>query len=192
MESVFWRFPESFNSELDMSVTLIVAPAANGQESQDFAQMLVKMYTKWAARHEVKMSVMGESGQEWQLLFDVDMKTLDGEHGIHRLCRNSPHDAEARRWTSFVAVAVKGYDKPLERLRSYTLDPYKQALDLKKRYSTDNVENVLEGGEELDKMMTVAAGLYDIPGAEGAFIERRTLTKEELDHALTLVPTIEP
>jgi protein subunit release factor B len=174
-----------------MSTKIKIKQASNGTESMDFAQILENMYIEWARRHKVGVMSLSFNG-ETTIDIEVEPSKLMQEHGIHRLCRVSPHDSQGRRWTSFASIEVEGCDKPLERLRSYTLDPYKQALDLKKRYSTENVADVLAGGVELDKMMSAAVGELDIPGAEGAFIERRTLTEEEIEHARSLVPTIEP
>jgi len=126
------------------------------------------------------------------LKLSVEPSVLQQEHGVHRFLRISPYDAQGRRHTSFAGVEVSGIEGvPEGPIRSYTLNPHHQATDVRKRYSTEKVHDVLAGGEELDWMIAAATGVLDIPGTNGAYIERRTLTKAEMDHALTLTPTIE-
>ncbi len=91
-----------------------IHPGAGGTESQDWAEMLLRMYTRWAERHGCKVEVIehqygeqagiksatillkGHNAYGW-------MKT---ESGVHRLVRISPFDANARRQTSFASVWV--------------------------------------------------------------------------------------
>ena len=87
---------------------------AGGTEAQDWAQMLYRMYTMWSDRHGFKYSLM-----DWQDGDEAGIKSatikiegenaygyLKSEHGVHRLVRISPFDANARRQTSFAAVEV--------------------------------------------------------------------------------------
>ena len=87
---------------------------AGGTEAQDWAQMLYRMYTRWAERHGFSYKVMDyQEGDEAGLKSATIMIEgenaygyLRGEHGVHRLVRVSPFDANARRQTSFASVEV--------------------------------------------------------------------------------------
>ena len=87
---------------------------AGGTEAQDWAQMLYRMYTRWAERHGFTYKVMDyQEGDEAGIKSATIMIEgenaygfLHGEHGVHRLVRVSPFDANARRQTSFASVEV--------------------------------------------------------------------------------------
>ena len=87
---------------------------AGGTEAQDWAQMLYRMYTRWAERHGFKYRVMdyldGEEAGLKSATIAIDGDNaygyLKSENGIHRLVRISPFDASGRRQTSFAAVEV--------------------------------------------------------------------------------------
>jgi len=96
--------------------TAIVAihPGAGGTESQDWAEMLMRMYTRWAERSgfEVELADLlpgEEAGIKSATLFFSGTNAfgyLKGEKGVHRLVRISPFDSAARRHTSFASVDV--------------------------------------------------------------------------------------
>ena len=87
---------------------------AGGTEAQDWAQMLYRMYTRWAERHGFTYKIMDyQEGDEAGLKSasimiegDNAYGFLKGESGVHRLVRVSPFDANARRQTSFSAIEV--------------------------------------------------------------------------------------
>ena len=87
---------------------------AGGTEAQDWAQMLYRMYTRWAERHGYTYQLMDyEAGDEAgiksaTILIEGENAYgyLKSENGVHRLVRVSPFDANARRQTSFAAVEV--------------------------------------------------------------------------------------
>ena len=87
---------------------------AGGTEAQDWVQMLVRMYTKWADRHGFKTEVLDildgdEAGIKSASLHISGFNAygyLKSEHGVHRLVRVSPFDAAGRRHTSFASVEV--------------------------------------------------------------------------------------
>ena len=87
---------------------------AGGTEAQDWASMLYRMYNMWADRHGYKVRVMDyldgdEAGIKSATIMIEGENAygfLKSEHGIHRLVRVSPFDANARRQTSFAAVEV--------------------------------------------------------------------------------------
>jgi peptide chain release factor 2 len=93
---------------------LEVHAGAGGTESQDWAGMLLRMYTRWAEHHGCKVEYIEETqGEEAGLKSaTVEIKGrnaygwLKTENGVHRLVRISPFDSNARRHTSFASVNV--------------------------------------------------------------------------------------
>ncbi len=91
---------------------LAINPGAGGTESQDWAQMLSRMYTRWAQSRNFETKVLDiQAGEEAGLKsFTIEVigpfayGYLKGEAGVHRLVRISPFDANSRRHTSFAAV----------------------------------------------------------------------------------------
>ena len=87
---------------------------AGGTESQDWANMLLRMYLRWAERHDYEARVLDVSpGEEAgiksaivEIKGDYVYGYLKSEHGVHRLVRLSPFDADHARHTSFVLVEV--------------------------------------------------------------------------------------
>ena len=87
---------------------------AGGTEAQDWAQMLMRMYTRWAEQHDYKIALMEESEGEQAGIKSATLQVtgpnaygwLKTEAGVHRLVRISPFDANARRQTSFASVWV--------------------------------------------------------------------------------------
>ena len=96
------------------NVILQLHAGAGGTEAQDWAQMLFRMYTRWAERHEFKCTTLNyEDGDEAGIksaTISIEGENAYGflrsENGVHRLVRVSPFDAQARRQTSFAAVEV--------------------------------------------------------------------------------------
>lgn len=93
---------------------LTIHPGAGGTESQDWAQMLMRMYMRWAETHGYSMEVVdlqtgdeaGIKGVTFTVAGPYAYGYLKAEAGIHRLVRISPFDANKRRHTSFSAVIV--------------------------------------------------------------------------------------
>lgn len=93
---------------------LTVHPGAGGTESQDWAQMLLRMYTRWAQEHGYDVKLLdlqaGEEAGIKSATLEVKGENaygyLKAERGIHRLVRISPFDANSRRHTSFASVFV--------------------------------------------------------------------------------------
>ncbi len=87
---------------------------AGGTEAQDWTQMLYRMYTRWAERHDFKYKILdyldGEEAGIKSATISIEGENaygyLKSESGIHRLVRVSPFDASGRRHTSFAAVEV--------------------------------------------------------------------------------------
>ncbi len=93
---------------------LTIHPGAGGTESQDWAEMLLRMYLRWASRNNFKVKMMdkllGDEAGIKSATIEVKGQYaygyLKSEIGIHRLVRISPFDANARRHTSFASVFV--------------------------------------------------------------------------------------
>ena len=93
---------------------LTIHPGAGGTEAQDWAQMLYRMYTRWAERHGYTYTLLDLQDGEEAGIKSASIKIegenaygyLKSEHGVHRLVRISPFDASGRRQTSFAAVEV--------------------------------------------------------------------------------------
>ena len=93
---------------------LTIHPGAGGTEAQDWAQMLYRMYTRWAERHGYTYTLLDWQDGEEAGIKSASIKIegenaygyLKSEHGVHRLVRISPYDASGRRQTSFAAVEV--------------------------------------------------------------------------------------
>ncbi|MDY4599592.1 MAG: peptide chain release factor 2 [Candidatus Faecousia sp.] len=87
---------------------------AGGTEAQDWAQMLYRMYTRWAERHGFTYKILDYQEGDEAGIKSADILIegenaygfLKGENGVHRLVRVSPFDANARRQTSFSAIEV--------------------------------------------------------------------------------------
>ena len=96
------------------SAQVEISAGAGGTEAQDWAEMLMRMYTRWAERRGFSVEVLdlsegeeaGIKGAVLEIDGDYAFGFLKGETGVHRLVRISPFDAQARRHTSFASVFV--------------------------------------------------------------------------------------
>jgi peptide chain release factor 2 len=96
------------------SAIVTMHPGAGGTESQDWAEMLLRMYLRWAERNQMGVVVTdrqeGDGAGIKSVTFEVNGENAYGllmsEIGVHRLVRISPFDANARRHTSFASVFV--------------------------------------------------------------------------------------
>lgn len=101
--------PEDKNSAI-----MVVHPGAGGMEAQDWAEMLLRMYRRWAERKSYAFELMDYLAGEGAGVKSATIRIagpyaygfLKGEAGIHRLVRISPFDASGRRHTSFASVDV--------------------------------------------------------------------------------------
>ncbi|MFN3406198.1 MAG: peptide chain release factor 2 [Caldimicrobium sp.] len=103
------------SEEYDHSSAIVSLHAGTGgTDAQDFAEMLLRMYTRWAEKKGYRVKLIdylaGEEAGIKNAVLHVEGEwaygLLKGEKGIHRLIRISPFDANARRHTSFVSVTV--------------------------------------------------------------------------------------
>lgn len=93
---------------------LTIHSGAGGTEAQDWAEMLLRMYTRWAERHNYKVYLVdeleGDGAGIKSATIEIEGKFaygyLKAENGVHRLVRISPFDSNARRHTSFASVFV--------------------------------------------------------------------------------------
>lgn len=120
LESLFQKLDEAefqalFIGEDDSrNALLTIHPGAGGTESQDWAQMLLRMYLRYGERRAFKTEILDYLPGEEAGLKSVTVRvegdyaygTLSQESGVHRLVRISPFDANKRRHTSFAAVFV--------------------------------------------------------------------------------------
>jgi len=103
------------NGEVDaMNAIVTVHPGAGGTESQDWAEMLLRMYLRWAEQQGFKTEMNDyQDGEEagiksatFTIMGEYAFGMLAGESGVHRLVRISPFDSAKRRHTSFASVYV--------------------------------------------------------------------------------------
>ena len=104
-----------FNGEYDeRPAILTISAGAGGTEATDWAEMLLRMYVRWAERHRWKTEIVDQQEGETAGLKSVTLGVngkraygwLRAERGVHRLVRISPYDAQKRRQTTFALVEV--------------------------------------------------------------------------------------
>ena len=121
--------------EDQMSAVLKIVAGAGGTESQDWAQMLMRLYMRWAEAHDYKVTITnlqdGDDAGIKTVTFEIEGDTaygyLKSENGVHRLVRVSPFNAQGKRMTSFASVFVTPLvDDTIE----VHVDPSKVSWDL--------------------------------------------------------------
>jgi peptide chain release factor 2 len=109
------RLQSMLSGEADANDTYLeIHAGAGGTESQDWAEMLFRMYTRWAEKKGYKLQLVEESPGEGAGIKSATLLVKGGfaygwlksEAGVHRLVRISPFDSNARRHTSFASVTV--------------------------------------------------------------------------------------
>jgi peptide chain release factor 2 len=104
-----------FSGDYDESNAIIsISAGAGGTEATDWAQMLLRMYLRWAERHRFKTEIMDQLEGEGAGIKSATINVagrraygyLRAERGVHRLVRISPFDAQKRRHTTFALVEV--------------------------------------------------------------------------------------
>jgi peptide chain release factor 2 len=109
------EFRRMFSGELDGNSAFVdIQSGAGGTEAQDWAEMLLRMYLRWAETHDFKTEIIEASAGEVAGLKSATVRVageyaygwLRTETGVHRLVRKSPFDSGNRRHTSFASVFV--------------------------------------------------------------------------------------
>ena len=104
-----------FNGQYDQRPAIVtISAGAGGTEATDWAEMLLRMYLRWAERHRWKTEILDQQEGEQAGLKSVSFAVhgkgaygwLRAERGVHRLVRISPYDAQKRRQTTFALVEV--------------------------------------------------------------------------------------
>ena len=104
-----------FSGEYDQRAALLsISAGAGGTEATDWAEMLLRMYLRWAERHRFRTEVMDQTEGEQTGLKSATIAVegrrafgwLRAERGVHRLVRISPYDAQKRRQTTFALIEV--------------------------------------------------------------------------------------
>lgn len=109
------EFRNMLSGEEDhLGAVLTINSGAGGTESQDWAEMLMRMYMRWAERNKYKIAEIDHQDGDVAGIKTVTLEVegefaygyLKGESGVHRLVRISPFDSNAKRHTSFASVYV--------------------------------------------------------------------------------------
>jgi peptide chain release factor 2 len=147
---------------------LEVHAGAGGTESQDWANMLLRMYMRWAEQHGYKIEYMEETDGEEAGIKSATIQVkghnaygwLKSERGVHRLVRISPFDANARRHTSFASVDV------------YPVIDDKIVIDIKESdVRTDTLRSQGAGGQHVNKTDS-AVRLTHIPTGIAVLVQQ--------------------
>ena len=152
------------SGEADASdCSLEVHAGAGGTEAQDWAEMLLRMYTRWAEQHGFKVAWLEESPGEEAGLKSATVQIsgenaygwLKTESGVHRLVRISPYDSAARRHTSFASVWV------------YPVVDDKIEVEVQDKYlRVDTYRSSGAGGQHVNKTDSAVRLTYTLPGTD--------------------------
>ncbi len=142
---------------------LEVHAGSGGTEAQDWAEMLLRMYIRWAEQHGYKVEWLEESAGDGagiksatiRILGENAYGWLKTESGVHRLVRISPFDANARRHTSFASVWV------------YPVIDEKIEIEVQEKYlRVDTYRSSGAGGQHVNKTDSAVRMTYQPPGEE--------------------------
>lgn len=143
------RLESLLNGEADQcSAYLQVNAGAGGTEAQDWAEMLLRMYTRWAEQHQFSVELLEMSAGEEAGIKSATIQIngeqaygwLKTESGVHRLVRISPFDSGGRRHTSFASISL-----------SPVVDDKIQIAILEKDLKVDTYRSSGAGGQHVNK-----------------------------------------
>ena len=166
-----------------MSCVLKINSGAGGTESQDWAQMLMRMYQRWAEAHKYKVSISNYQDGDEAGIKTVTMEFegdsaygyLKGENGVHRLVRVSPYNAQGKRMTSFASVFVS----PL-------VDDSIEVVIDKSKISWDLFRSGGAGGQNVNKVETGVRLRYQYTdpdtGEEEEILIENTESRKQLEN----------
>ena len=140
-----------------------VHAGAGGTEAQDWAEMLLRMYTRWSEQHGYKVEWLEESPGEEAGIKSATIRVvglnaygwLKTESGVHRLVRISPYDSNARRHTSFSSIWI------------FPVVDEKIDVEIQDKYlRVDTYRSSGAGGQHVNKTDSAVRFTYQLPGME--------------------------